>query len=122
MIEQSLCHYLQSQLTDYYRLVAILETQLSSRQDQETDPSIEDRETGLSLRRLDVWVNEWRLRMRMMSICVEGARGLFITVLIVQLCLKITPPRLTWWSTRQSNSWLHRQWGPFYQKIHRRAS
>jgi gamma-tubulin complex component 3 len=91
MIEQSLCHYLQSQLTDYYRLVAILETQLSSRQDQETDPSIEDRETGLSLRRLDVWVNEWRLRMRMMSVCVEGARGLFITVLIIQtMNLKIT--------------------------------
>ena len=89
MIEQSLCHYLQSQLTDYYRLVAILETQLSSRQDQETDPSIEDRETGLSLRRLDVWVNEWRLRMRMMSVCVEGARGLFISVLIFQPCLKI---------------------------------
>lgn len=32
-------------------------------------------QTGLSLRRLDVWVNEWRLRMRMMSVCVEGARG-----------------------------------------------
>jgi gamma-tubulin complex component 3 len=88
MIEQSLCHYLQSQLTDYYRLVAILETQLSSRQDQETDPSIEDRETGLSLRRLDVWVNEWKLRMRMMSVCVEGARGSCITVVTVTTCLK----------------------------------
>jgi gamma-tubulin complex component 3 len=84
MIEQSLCHYLQSQLTDYYRLVAILETQLSSRQDQQTDPSFEDRETGLSLRRLDVWVNEWRLRMRMMSVCVEGARGLCITALMIR--------------------------------------
>ena len=75
MIEQSLCHYLQSQLTDYYRLVAILETQLSSTKDGEAQPSADDRGTGLSLRRLDVWVNEWRLRMRMMSVCVEGARG-----------------------------------------------
>ena len=32
-------------------------------------------ETGLTLKRLDVWINEWRLRMRMMSVCVEGARG-----------------------------------------------
>jgi gamma-tubulin complex component 3 len=35
-----------------------------------------EEETGLTLRRLDVWINEWRLRMRMMSICVEGARGI----------------------------------------------
>jgi hypothetical protein len=32
-------------------------------------------ECGLTLRRLNVWINEWRLRMRMMSICVEGAKG-----------------------------------------------
>lgn len=78
MIEQSLCHYLQSQLTEYYRLIAILETQMSSTQKDETPfgaPPPGGSETGLSLRRLDVWVNEWRLRMRMMSVCVEGARG-----------------------------------------------
>lgn len=32
-------------------------------------------ESGLTLKRLDVWVNEWRLRMRMMSVCVEAAKG-----------------------------------------------
>ncbi|KAF9534282.1 gamma-tubulin complex, DGRIP91/SPC98 component [Crepidotus variabilis] len=77
MIEQSLCHYLQAQLTEYYRLIAILETQMSANDKDETlsgDEPLGGRETGLSLRRLDVWVNEWRLRMRMMSICVEGAR------------------------------------------------
>jgi hypothetical protein len=31
-------------------------------------------ETGLTLRRLEVWVDEWRLRMRMMSACVEGCQ------------------------------------------------
>ncbi|KAH9482698.1 Gamma-tubulin complex component 3 [Psilocybe cubensis] len=77
MIEQSLCHYMQAQLTEYYRLIAVLETQLSSfhKEGQKAQETAENLETGLSLRRLDVWVNEWRLRMRMMSVCVEGARG-----------------------------------------------
>ena len=72
MIEQSLCHYLQLQLTEYYRLIALLESQMSTTQKDAPDSS---EISGLSLRRLDVWVNEWRLRMRMMSVCVEGARG-----------------------------------------------
>lgn len=83
MIEQSLCHYLQSQLNDYYRLIAVLETQLNaSAASAATETATENgadselrNESGLSLKRLDVWVNEWRLRMRMMSVCVEGAKG-----------------------------------------------
>jgi gamma-tubulin complex component 3 len=88
MIEQSLCHHLQSQLTEYYRLIAILESQLnisSNAQDQNTrssssaavsvEPDLRAEESGLTLKRLDVWVNEWRLRMRMMSVCVEAAKG-----------------------------------------------
>ncbi|KAF7332094.1 Spindle pole body component [Mycena kentingensis (nom. inval.)] len=67
MIEQSLCHHLQAQLTEYYRMIAILESQMSG--------GVTREQTTLTLRRLDVWVNEWRLRMRMMSVCVEGARG-----------------------------------------------
>lgn len=39
-------------------------------------PGARDEETGLTLRRLEVWVDEWRLRMRMMSVCVEGCQGL----------------------------------------------
>ncbi|KAH9179637.1 gamma-tubulin complex DGRIP91/SPC98 component [Lactarius sanguifluus] len=86
MIEQSLCHHLQSQLTEYYRLIAVLESQLniaSNSQDQDTqsstggippEPDIRAEESGLTLRRLDVWVNEWKLRMRMMSVCVEAAK------------------------------------------------
>jgi gamma-tubulin complex component 3 len=43
----------------------------------ETRPAgIKDEETGLTLRRLEVWVDEWRLRMRMMSVCVEGCQGM----------------------------------------------
>ncbi|KAI0092720.1 gamma-tubulin complex DGRIP91/SPC98 component [Irpex rosettiformis] len=84
MIEQSLCHHLQSQLTEYYRLIAVLESQMSStvpdddrldpQQQQPQQKDSREQETGLTLKRLDVWIQEWRLRMRMMSVCVEGAR------------------------------------------------
>ncbi|OJA18989.1 hypothetical protein AZE42_00397 [Rhizopogon vesiculosus] len=75
MIEQSLCHHLQALLTEYYRLIAVLESQMgnspNSTPTSQPDPVAE--ETGLTLKRLDVWITEWRLRMRMMSVCVEGA-------------------------------------------------
>ena len=76
MIEQSLCHHLQAQLTEYYRLVAVLESQMSeSGGSTKEGEDVKEGETGLTLKRLDVWINEWRLRMRMMSVCVESARG-----------------------------------------------
>ncbi|KAI0751649.1 gamma-tubulin complex DGRIP91/SPC98 component [Daedaleopsis nitida] len=84
MIEQSLCHHLQTQLTEYYRLIAVLESQMSTAHQPDSTGRVngadrdEDRtreeETGLTLKRLDVWIEDWRLRMRMMSVCVEGAR------------------------------------------------
>ncbi|KAI6113696.1 gamma-tubulin complex, component 3 [Pisolithus thermaeus] len=76
MIEQSLCHHLQAQLTEYYRLIAVLESQISTATTWSADghPGLRGEETGLTLKRLDVWITEWRLRMRMMSVCVEGAR------------------------------------------------
>ncbi|KAL7282306.1 gamma-tubulin complex DGRIP91/SPC98 component [Trametes coccinea BRFM310] len=82
MIEQSLCHHLQTQLTEYYRLIAVLESQMSAAphadESGKENVAAEDRtreeETGLTLKRLDVWIEDWRLRMRMMSVCVEGAR------------------------------------------------
>ena len=84
MIEQSLCHHLQSQLTDYYRIIAVLESQMTAGSATEegttesgstTHRDPREQESGLTLKRLDVWIQEWRLRMRMMSVCVEGARG-----------------------------------------------
>ncbi|KDQ17332.1 hypothetical protein BOTBODRAFT_64327 [Botryobasidium botryosum FD-172 SS1] len=70
MIEQSLCHHLQTQLTEYYRLIAVLESQMYMSSD---DEDVKE-ESGLTLRRLEVWIDEWRLRMRMMSVCVEGCK------------------------------------------------
>jgi gamma-tubulin complex component 3 len=72
MVPQSLCHFLQGQLTEYYRMVAVLESQMSSKPDG--DPAVRE-DSGLTLRRLDVWIDEWRLRMRMMSACVENCKG-----------------------------------------------
>ncbi|KAH9918192.1 gamma-tubulin complex DGRIP91/SPC98 component [Epithele typhae] len=81
MIEQSLCHHLQSQLTEYYKLIAILESQMSTshpvddgRPNGVDEERTGEEETGLTLKRLDVWIEDWRLRMRMMSVCVEGAK------------------------------------------------
>lgn len=76
MIEQSLCHHLQSQLTEYYRLIAVLESQLSVGSNELDRNELRAEESGLTLRRLDVWINEWRLRMRMMSVCVGAAKGM----------------------------------------------
>ncbi|CEL61828.1 Gamma-tubulin complex component 3 homolog OS=Xenopus laevis GN=tubgcp3 PE=1 SV=1 [Rhizoctonia solani AG-1 IB] len=70
LIEQSLCHHLQQQLTEYYRLLAVLEAQA---QVAPHDPALDSTEdSGLTLRRLLVWTDEWRLRLRMMSVCVEN--------------------------------------------------
>ncbi len=87
MIEQSLCHHLQTQLTEYYRLIAVLESQMphSTKDDRS---NIRQEETGLTLRRLDVWINDWRLRMRMMSVCVEGARGPRLCSLFLKYLMK----------------------------------
>ncbi|KAL5530574.1 SPC98 [Sanghuangporus sanghuang] len=78
MIEQSLCHYLESQLTEYYRLIAVLESQMQiSKYDKSKDDSgVTEEDSGLTLKRLEVWIDDWRLRLRMMSTCVEGCQDL----------------------------------------------
>ena len=84
MIEQSLCHHLQTQLTEYYRLIAVLESQMASHTSEDDPPGQSStdvrEETGLTLKRLDVWIEDWKLRMRMMSVCVEGAKGAFTCI------------------------------------------
>ena len=77
MIEQSLCHYLESQLTEYNRLIAVLESQMqisSRKKDDSEEARVIEEEMGLTLKRLEVWVDDWRLRLRMMSACVEGCK------------------------------------------------
>ncbi|GJJ07538.1 hypothetical protein Clacol_001740 [Clathrus columnatus] len=78
-IEQSLCHHLQEQLAQYYRTIAILETQLTMNttnvMEAEGSEGTRSQYVGLTLRRLEAWINDWRLRMRMMSVCVESAKA-----------------------------------------------
>lgn len=69
---QSLCHHLQQQLTEYFRLLAVLEAQAQA---PTQDPDLSAEDSGLTLRRLLVWTEEWRLRLRMMSVCVENCSG-----------------------------------------------
>jgi len=51
----------------------LLDSATTTQSDIQDSPSMRE-ETGLTLRRLEVWVDEWRLRMRMMSACVEGCQ------------------------------------------------
>lgn len=110
LIEQSLCHHLQAQLTEFYRLIAILESQMVSDGKAEVIGNEQqlDERTGLTLRRLDVWINDWRLRMRMMSVCVEGARGKLATVGTQMFSNLIR--RCPWRRTGQPDSRLYGQW------------
>lgn len=105
MIEQSLCHHLQSQLTEYYRLIAILESQMSITKGTDLSPENRDielkhEETGLTLKRLNVWIQDWRLRMRMMSVCIEGAKGdCVVDDSLWVIDIRYQMPRVELWST-----------------------
>ncbi|KAK0530703.1 Microtubule-nucleating Tub4p (gamma-tubulin) complex component [Tilletia horrida] len=69
LIKQSLCHFIQNELTEYYRLIAVLEAQLQI----ESDDSAEER-AGLTLKRISAWTDEFLLRMRMISAVIESCK------------------------------------------------
>lgn len=76
MVEQSLHAALKGEMTEYYRLVAILEGQLEDGdENEEQQEGVEGMPGGLTLRRLMVWTEEVKLRMRMMGTLVEEAGG-----------------------------------------------
>lgn len=79
MVEQSLHAALKSEMTEYYRLVAILEGQLDEGAGAEDPASggVEGMEGGLTLMRLLVWTEDMRLRMRMMGTLVGEVGGAF---------------------------------------------
>ncbi|KAK4054085.1 Microtubule-nucleating Tub4p (gamma-tubulin) complex component [Microbotryomycetes sp. JL201] len=80
-VEQSLYAALKAEMTEYFRLVAILQGQLEN--DPQDDVSLEQNDdatpsgfgSGLTLRRLLVWTEDVKLRMRMMGALVETAGG-----------------------------------------------
>ena len=52
-IGQSLCHYLKSQLTEYYHLIVVLESQTQIGKGKE-EPEATEENPGLTLKRLEV--------------------------------------------------------------------
>ncbi|EJU01475.1 hypothetical protein DACRYDRAFT_108023 [Dacryopinax primogenitus] len=68
LVEQSLHHELRFQLTEYHKLIALLESHASRSKAGEDGG-------GLTLMRLEAWVGEWKLRLRLMSVFVEGSKN-----------------------------------------------
>ncbi|GAA6052096.1 hypothetical protein JCM3770_006629 [Rhodotorula araucariae] len=80
MVEQSLHAELKKEMTEYFRLVAVLEAKLEGVEDDggaglEGLARVEGLAGGLTLRKLDVWTQDIRLRMRMMGTLVAEAGG-----------------------------------------------
>ncbi|KAI5063621.1 hypothetical protein GOP47_0022168 [Adiantum capillus-veneris] len=73
-VGQAFCSSLQEELSDYYRLIAILEAQVHNPIPLMSEGS----KAGnyLSLRRLMVWLAEPLVRMRLLAVLVDGCKSL----------------------------------------------
>lgn len=79
---QSLCGALHQELTDYYRLIAVLEAQIN----QNALNALAHRNTNvtqmgavpstLTLRRLAIWSQDPLSKLKLMAIIVDGLKGL----------------------------------------------
>lgn len=67
---QSLCHFLQTQLTGYYHLISILENQMLP-----PPKSSGLQNSPLTLLRLKVWTEETRVNLRLLSSVVDDERS-----------------------------------------------
>ena len=68
-VGQSLCAALHAELSDYYRLIAVLESQLAN-------PLEDASSDSMTMRRLFVWVQEPLDRMKLMAIIVDTCKGM----------------------------------------------
>lgn len=71
LVGQSLCAALQHELTEYYKLIAILEAQIEKQmvnKEALTDQS-------LTLKRLMVWTMDCNQKLRLMSVLVDVSQG-----------------------------------------------
>lgn len=87
LVAQSLCFALQDELTDYFRLLAVLEAQINQEvlagKGSEEEPgagaagaAARTPATGLTLRRLLVWTQDPLLRMRLLASLAEATEGM----------------------------------------------
>ena len=70
LVGQSFCAAIQKELTEYYRLVAVLEGQ-----ENQEDAGISNNGAGLSLRRLMIWTYDPLLRMKALATLVDVCKG-----------------------------------------------
>ncbi|KAL3847372.1 hypothetical protein ACJMK2_018287 [Sinanodonta woodiana] len=71
LVGQSFCAALHQELTEYYRLIAVLEAQLQQEQDQ----GISETSGGLTLRRLVVWTFDPLSRLKTQAALVDVCKG-----------------------------------------------
>jgi gamma-tubulin complex component 3 len=67
LVDQSFCATVQAELGEYFRVIAVLETQMTN---QPSNPS-----NQFTLRRLLVWVQQPRERLKLMSMLTEATQG-----------------------------------------------
>ena len=70
LVGQSFCAAIQKELTEYYRLVAVLEAQ-----GNQEDDGVIQQGGGLTLRRLMIWTYDPLLRMRALASLVDLCKG-----------------------------------------------
>lgn len=71
LVGQSFCAAVQKELTEYYRLVAVLEAQ-----ENQEDGGIVHSGGGLTLRRLMIWTYDPLLRMKALATLVDVCKGI----------------------------------------------
>lgn len=67
---KSLCHFLLHELSEYHRLLAVLESQMNT-----TSSNGEQAEGGLTLLRLGLWTEDMKLKLKQMSTIVDEAKS-----------------------------------------------
>ncbi|CAG8441389.1 8353_t:CDS:10 [Ambispora leptoticha] len=70
LVGQAFCSALQRELTDYFRLMAILESQITKKIETEKGSS----KGGLSLKRVLVWTQDSLAKLRIMSVLVNHCK------------------------------------------------
>jgi len=71
LVGQSFCSALHLELTEYYRLIAVLDAQLQ----QEEDAGMVDASSSLTLRRLAVWSSDPLVRLKTLAALVDVCQG-----------------------------------------------
>ncbi|ORY04589.1 hypothetical protein K493DRAFT_333842 [Basidiobolus meristosporus CBS 931.73] len=72
LVQQSLCSALQKELSEYYKLVAVLEAQLPK---SSQDASDNNSAKGLTLQRLYMWTRQPYLRLQLMWMLIKSCKG-----------------------------------------------